>query len=314
MELVQWIAIFVVSLAVLVKAADYFIESAEKIGAALKINPFIIGVTVVALGTSLPELITSLIAVFAGSTEIVIGNVVGSNIANFGLVMGIVAIAVKSVQLKVNVMTIEMPFFVGSGVLVSIMMIDGTFDFWDGIVACLGMIIFLIYTLKDGSDHSTEAPSTEETKLPMAAIVVFILSGVGIYFSAKYNIDAVIKIADILHIGSEVVAQTAVALGTSLPELIVSIAAAKKNNLEIAIGNLIGSNIFNSFAVLGIPALIAPLVVPSGMLTLSIPVMLLVTAIFFIMMVTHKVSRWHGYMLLLCYVFFVMSIIKGVVV
>jgi len=295
----------------LVKAADYFIDSAEKIGSALKVNPFIIGVTIVALGTSLPELITSLIAVFKDSTEIVIGNVVGSNIANFGLVMAFVAIVSKKINLKFDVLIVEIPFFLASAFLVSIMMIDGTFDFWDGIIACLGMVLFLVYTLRGNKSNVDDLGEEGVSKLPAATIVVFLLSGVAIYMSAEYNIRAVLKIAAELNIGTEVVAQTAVALGTSLPELLVSYAAAKRNNIEIAVGNLIGSNIFNSFAVLGIPALIAPLTVPLEMLTFSIPLMLTLSLLFFVMMITNKVNKWQGYLLLLCYVFFIMTIIKG---
>lgn len=313
MSLPLWILIFVGTLVVLVKAADYFIESAEKIGNALHVSPFVIGVTVVALGTSLPELITSIIAVFENSTEIVIGNVVGSNIANFGLVMAFVAIISKRIILKVNVMVVEMPFFLASGFLVSIMMIDGVFDRWDGIVACLGMILFVFYTIRNTPEGEEDKTEKEESKIPAAAVVLFFVSGAAIYFSAKYNIEAVLGIAEKLNIGTEVIAQTAVALGTSLPELLVSIAAARKKNLEIAIGNLIGSNIFNSFAVLGIPSLIEPLIVPIEMLTFSIPLMLTISVIFFVMMITNRVNRWQGYLLLLCYIFFLMTIIKGAI-
>jgi cation:H+ antiporter len=312
-ELAIWIPVFIVSLFILVKAADYFIESSEKIGTAMGVNPFIVGVTIVALGTSLPELITSLIAVFKGSTEIVIGNVVGSNIANFGLVMAFVAITSRKLDLKFEVLIVEIPFFLGSAFLVSIMMIDRSFDRYDGVIACLGMILFIVYTIKGHSSPDESASSEGERKLPMATIVVFLLSGGAIYLSAEYNIRAVLKIAELLHIGTEVVAQTAVALGTSLPELLVSIAAARRKNIEIAVGNLIGSNIFNSFAVLGIPSLITPLVVPLQVLTFSVPLMLGISLIFFVMMITNKINRWQGWLLFLCYVFFLVNIVKTAV-
>lgn len=314
--LALWIPVFIISLAILVKAADYFIESAEKIGTALRINPFIIGVTIVALGTSLPELITSLIAVFKDTTEIVIGNVVGSNIANFGLIMGFIAVIVKKPDLKFDVLVVEIPFYLGSAFLVAIMMFDGSIDRWDGVIACLGMVIFLIYTFRGNTrmpDELADGEESVERRLPAATIAVFILSGVAIYLSAEYNIRSVLKIAEILNIGAEVVAQTAVALGTSLPELLVSYAAAKRGNIEIAIGNLIGSNIFNSFAVLGIPAVIKTLVVPAQILTFSLPLMLAISIIFFVMMITNKVNRWQGYLLLLCYVFFLTTVIKGAI-
>lgn len=308
-ELVIWIPVFIVSLLILVKAADYFIEAAEKIGTVLGVNPFIIGVTIVALGTSLPELVTSLIAVTKGSSEIVIGNVVGSNIANFGLVMALVAIFTRKLDLKFEVLIVEIPFFLGSAFLVSIMMGDLVFDRYDAVIACLGMILFLIYTIK-GHGYGEEEERPSERKLPAATIVVFVLSGAAIYLSAEFNIRSVLKIAEVLHIGTEVVAQTAVALGTSLPELLVSIAAAKRKNIEIAVGNLIGSNIFNSFAVLGIPALIAPLTVPKEIMNFSVPLMLAISLIFFVMMITNKVNRWQGWLLLLSYIFFLVNIVK----
>ena len=322
-ELTIWVPVFIVSLLILVKAADYFIESAEKMGDALGIHPFIVGVTIVASGTSLPELVTSLVAVFENETSIVVGNAVGSNIANFGLVMAFIAIITRRLDLKFNVLLVEIPFFIGSAILVSIMMLDGKFGLFDGIISCLGLAIFLIYTIRD-SRKEEDLEGQKSSKFPLASLFVFILSGVVISFAAKYNIKSVINIADIIGIGSEVIALTAVALGTSLPELFVSIAAARRKNIEIAVGNLIGSNIFNSFAVLGIPAIVnyfvnankppfgseGPwLIVTDNILNFSIPVMLAISFIFFLMMITNKVNRWQGWLLLLCYVFFIGNII-----
>ena len=307
--LALWILVFFGSLFFLILAADKFIESAEKIGKALHVDPFIIGVTVVALGTSLPELITSIIAVFQDSSEIVIGNVVGSNITNISLVMAFIAILGRRIDLMFDVSKVEAPFLIGAALITTIMMIDGSFSRFEGILCCCGLMLFLFYTMRDGgnSDLLEEIEQNipkEETKVPLLAVLTFFLSGLVIYFSAKYNIESIIKIADILNIGSEVIALTAVALGTSLPELLVSIAAARKGNLDIAIGNLIGSNIFNCFAVLGIPSLIAPLSVPLDIIKFGLPMMIAVSLVFLIILLTKKINRWQGWMLLFFYIYF----------
>ncbi len=312
--LTLWILVFFGSLFFLILAADKFIESAEKIGKALHVDPFIIGVTVVALGTSLPELITAVIAVFQDSSEIVIGNVVGSNITNISLVMAFIAILGRRIDLMFDVAKVEAPFLIGSALLTTVMMIDGTFSRFEGILCCVGLCVFLFYTLRDGGNsdlvEEIEQKPKKEVKVPIPAVVLFFLSGVAIYFSAKYNIESIINIADILNIGSEVIALTAVALGTSLPELLVSIAAARKGNLDIAIGNLIGSNIFNCFAVLGIPSLIAPLTVPTDIIKFGIPMMIAVSLVFLIMLLTKKINRWQGWMLLIFYIYFLGYLIQ----
>ncbi len=310
-SLIFWIGVFAVSLIALVIASDKFIESAEKIGHALKIDPFIIGVTLVALGTSLPELISSIIAVMKGSSEIVIGNVIGSNITNISLIMGFIAVSTRRIDVSFDVIKVEMPILLSSAFIISIMMIDLKFDLIDGITVFTGLILFLLYTLRDGKDQENDVEK-EETKLPFAAFIVFLLSGVAIYLSADYNIRSIINISNKLSIGKEVISLTAVSLGTSLPELLVSIAAAKKGNLKIAVGNIIGSNIFNSFAVLGIPSMISVLEVPPEMLTFSVPVMIALTMLFFVMMLSQKVNRWQGWMLILFYLFFLVSNIRTV--
>jgi cation:H+ antiporter len=312
-ELLIWIAAFIASIVILIKSSDYFTDSAEKIGISLKLPAFIIGVTIVSIGTSLPELVSSIFAILRGSSEIVIGNVIGSNIANIFLVLGVAAIvAKKTIKIDFELLHVDLPLLVGSAFLLTLTIWDGIFTLPEAILCILGIIIYLLYTLSSERKHKdTEIEKEMESELKnkkglsWKTIAVLILSAVFIYLGAKYTIESVIQLSSILNIGKEVIAVTAVALGTSLPELFVTITAARKGKSEMAVGNILGSNIFNSFAVMGVPAFFGTLIIPQNILLFSLPVMIIATLLFFFMTQEKQISKWEGYLLLLFYIFFV---------
>ncbi|HKK80524.1 MAG TPA: hypothetical protein VJ933_12890, partial [Phaeodactylibacter sp.] len=153
MDTALYLGLFVLSLAVLLKASDWFIDSAERIGLSLGISPFIIGVTIVAFGTSLPELATSIASVFSGESEIVIGNVVGSNITNIALVLGLAAVVVKKIELEYNIWHIDMPYLWGSAFLLWLALRDLHFSLFEGILFTLGIIIFLAYSFQSQQEE-----------------------------------------------------------------------------------------------------------------------------------------------------------------
>lgn len=306
MTLPLWILVFVVSLIVLLLASDWFIAAAEKIGLVLGISPFIVGVTIVAAGTSLPELVTSLFAIFQGSSEIVVGNVVGSNITNILLVLGLTAIVGKKIEIDFDIMSIDMPLFMGSAFLLWFFLYDGAFSKPEAAICVVGLLIFLAYTF--GADKVESDEEEEEAKLDWKVFVMLLFGGIGIKFGAEYTVESIIKISEILNIGKDAIALSAVAFGTSLPEIIVSIKAARKGKPEIAVGNVLGSNIFNTFAVMGIPGLVGTLVIPANTLTFSLPLMMAASSMFLIMMITKKISKWEGYLLFLFYIFFILDL------
>lgn len=307
-----WIGIFFASIVVLIFAANKFIESAEKIGLGLNISPFIIGVTIVAMGTSLPELITSVIAVLKDSPEIVLGNVVGSNITNISLIIGISAVLVKRMDIEFDLMKVEIPILLFSALLSYIMMMDGVIDSFDGLVLLMGLLLFLVYTVKQNSEDNVDSSDSEKGTFPVSSVLIFVLSGIAIYFSADYNVKSIIKLSEILNISKEIISVTVVSFGTSLPEIVVSIAAAKRGRYDLSIGNIVGSNIFNTFAVLGIPSLIAPLAISGDMMTVSMPIMMALTFLFFIFLLSKKINRWQGWILILFYSFFILTNLKSV--
>ena len=229
--LVYYIVMFVVALAVLLKASDVFIDSAEKIGLSLGISPFIIGVTIVAFGTSLPELATSIASVFAGDSEIVIANVVGSNITNIALVLGLVAIFVKGFELEYNIWHIDMPFLWGSAFLLYFAVYDLYFSILEAILFMVGIAIFLSYSFK-----SDEGDGQEKIKVGAMSYVLLIVGGVLVWLGADYTIQAIQALSAMANIDPDIIAITVVSLGTSLPEVIVSLSAAKKGKTSTSSG------------------------------------------------------------------------------
>tara|TARA_Y100000310_G_scaffold70474_1_gene66145 strand:- start:6186 stop:7145 length:960 start_codon:yes stop_codon:yes gene_type:complete len=314
-ELITLIAIFIVSLFVLIKSSDYFTDSAEKIGVRLGLPAFIVGVTIVAVGTSLPELISSIFAVLKNSSEIVVGNVVGSNIANIFLILGITAIIGKKIKVTYELIHVDLPILIGSAFLFAVMIWDGVFSLPEALLSIAGIVLYFSYTINTERVHKDKEIKKEmkgELKLKnhiLKSWGVLIVSTVFIYIGAKYTIESVIGLSSALNIGTEIIAVTAVALGTSLPELAVSITAAKKGKPEMAVGNILGSNIFNTFAVMGIPAVIGTLIIPSSILTFGLPVMVIASLLYFFMTQDRRITRWEGYLLLMFYVFFVGKVV-----
>ncbi len=325
-----WILIFILSLALLVKSADWFVESSEKIGLALKISPFIIGVTIVAIGTSFPELATSLAAVFKGATEIIVANVVGSNIGNILLIIGLSAVAARALIVRRSLIDLDAPLLAASTVLFIFMMWDRKIVFGEGILLLLASLVYFLYTIFQrreeiitpelveilpGGVEIKLLPSRVERrrrvikekpeKLNFKIFLFLILGIAGLVIGANYTIESVIKISDILKISASLIAITVVAVGTSLPELVVSVRAALKKKYEIALGNIFGSNVFNVLIVAGIPALIKPLAIDDLTFLIGLPFLVIATLLFIISGISRRIHIWEGAMYLLIYILFI---------
>lgn len=313
MSAAVWVVVFIFSILVLSKAADYFTESAEHIGRYFGLSSFIIGGTIVAFGTSLPELTSSIIAVFAGSSEIVVGNVIGSNITNLALVLGLVAlIAGKNIHVNRELVDVDLPLLIGSALLFAFAIWDQSFTTFEALVFLAGLILFILYTILDSKkthfSFTHEKSEESEKKITPLTFIVLIVSGTFVYLGARYTIESVIALSEIFSIGTEIIAVFAVALGTSLPELAVSISAIRKNRGEIAVGNILGSNIFNIFAIMGIPALFGTLAIPTTILIPYLPIMFGVTLLYYFMASDKSYTRWEGVLLLLFYLFFLTNV------
>jgi cation:H+ antiporter len=321
-----WIIIFIVSLIVLVKGADWLLQSAEKIGLALGISPFIIGVTIVGLGTSFPELVSAMMAVFRGVTEIVPASAVGSNIANILLVIGISAVVGKRLLIHKSLIDLDLPLLAISTVLFLGIAWDKQITFIEALLLLLAYSIYLLYSFLYREEETEEIyevlPARIERrklqsqkiakkkteKRPKIGVKDFLILGTGIIslvFGAKYLIDSVIKLSEILGIGAGVISLAAVAFGTSLPELLVSVKAALQKKSELALGNVFGSNVFNLLVVVGVPGLFKTLQIDEKTFYLGLPVLTAATFLFIISGISRRIHIWEGAMYLLVYIFFI---------
>ena len=305
--LLLWIAVFIASLVVLVKGADWLLESAEHIGLAVGLSPFIVGVTIVAAGTSLPELVSSGIATLQGLTEFAPANAVGSNIANILLIIGIAAIAAKKPLNTRGLFDADLLFFAASTLMFLIFAWDGQISRIESGGLLGAFILYLAITIfyKEKPDDPAKRP-----KITGRTLAKFIIGMAAIALGASYMIDSVVAIADILAIGTGTITLIAIAFGTSLPELIVSLKAARKGKADVALGNILGSNIFNILVVVGLPGTFVSLGLDKPTLELALPVLIAATILFYITGFRRKIHRWEGSLYLAIYVYFILRLVQ----
>lgn len=306
LELSGWLGVFALSLLVLIRASDVFTDRAEIVGRFFGLSPFAIGVVIVAVGTSLPELMSSILAVLQGSPEIVIGNVVGSNIANIFLIIGITATIGKKIVLDYEIASIDLPLFLGATLLMALMVASGGFTIGEAILSIAAYIVYLLYSISQRS-HTEEIPNDTSrlSRLPKRALLVLFLSMVFIFVGADYTVRSVIEISRLLDISPEIIAISALAFGTSLPELTVSFMCARKGKPEVAVGNVLGSNIFNSLMVMGIPRLFGTLTISEQSINGGLLQMLAGTLLLCIVVQDKQITKWEGCLFLLFYVWFI---------
>jgi len=303
--------LLVVGFILLIKGADLLVDGASSVGRKLNISDLVIGLTVVAFGTSLPELFVNIFASIKGNTDIAIGNVLGSNIANIFLILGVSA-AIFPLAVGKGTVWKEIPLSLLAALILGIMANDHLIDRSDtseltridGLVFLAFFIIFIYYSFGivkriDGID--SHLPQKEYGLLKSALMIVTGLAGLGV--GGNWIVDAAVLIASRLGVSQSLIGLTIVAVGTSLPELATSAVAAYKRNAEIAVGNVIGSNIFNIFFVLGLSSIIKPLPFNPGN-NIDIGVVILASLLLFFWMFTgkkHSLDRWEGVILLILY-------------
>jgi len=326
--LIFWFFIFIISLIVLVKSSDWLLVSSEKIGLALGMSPFVVGVIIVGVGTSFPELISSLAATIQNVTEIVPANAIGSNIANILLIVGLAAVISGKLIVTKNLIDLDLPLLTIATVIVLAILWDGQVVFWEAVILLLSYLIYLLYSLVHREDQEDDLKSLParilrrkhivtpgekvsiKTKLKANDFVMLAVGIIGLVFGAKYLIEAVINLSQLLMIGAGVIAITAVALGTSLPELMVSVKAALQKKSEIALGNIFGSSFFNMLVVIGLPGLFKTIQLDSQTLSIGVPALALVTLIFVISGVSRKIHIWEGSFYLMAYVLFIAKLFR----
>lgn len=312
------ILLLVLGLAVLIVGGELLVRGAVGLSSAMKISPLVIGMTVVSFGTSAPELLVSIQSAMSGNPGIAIGNVIGSNIANLALVLGITVVIFPIVAEK-QTKKLDYPIMMFATFLFYIFALNLNLEFVEGLAFILILLGFTYYLISS-SRKSTKKEIAEmevlsdeliEESSSSSVSVIYLLAGlIGLYFGSDWFVGGATGIARSFNLSDSVIGVTVVALGTSAPELVASIMAALKKQSDISVGNLIGSNIFNIFAVLGITAMVKPIAVDQSVMTFDMWWMigislLLIPVLYF----GNKIGKVKGIVLILSYVTYIALVV-----
>lgn len=305
------IVLVVAGLALLIAGGEALVRGASTLATRVGISPLVIGLVVVSAATSAPELAVTVGAVMRGEPDLAVGNVVGSNIANILLILGISAI-VSPLVIKRQLVRFDIPIMVGLSVLLVVVSLDGRISLVDGVLLFAGLVFHAVMSIvvgrRDGRDPTAQPDSdtSSDKPLPLWLAGIFLLVGIGLLvLGAQLLVTGAVNIATGLGVSSLVVGLTVVAIGTSLPELATSIVALRRGETDMAVGNIVGSNIFNIGMVLGLPAVIfsGGIPVPTAAIALDLPLMLAAAvALLPIAFTGFIIKRWEGALFVVLYV------------
>lgn len=307
-QIIYKLGLFILGLGALYLGGEGLVKGSSRLARGLGINSILVGLTVVAFGTSAPELIVSIIASYRGSNELIMGNIIGSNISNIGLILAISAL-IYSIRIKLTLIKIELPFMIIISILLFVLSKDLVIERTEGVflfVLLISMIIYSCYdAFKEPKYLEREFDDFLEADKNHYKNSIYILFGlIGLSVGAKLLVDSAISIAGYLGVSQTIIGITAVAIGTSLPELTTSIIAAVKRESGIIIGNIIGSNVFN-IGIIGIVSVLNPIKVQQSLLQFELIVMILISVVLLpIMRTGYRITKKEGILLLLFYLMF----------
>lgn len=312
LQLLLQVGLLVVGFVMLIKGADWFVDGAASLAGKFGIPQLVIGLTIVAMGTSAPEAAVSISAALQDNAGITIGNVLGSNILNVLIILGLASVIIP-IGVQKSTVKYEMPFTILITVVLAVLgLMDNKISRLEGVILWVLFIVYLVYLFFMAKKGEASVEENESKLDKVWKMLVFILIGGGlIIWGSDVTVDAATKIAEYFEMSDRLIGLTIVALGTSLPELITSVTAAKKGNADIAIGNIVGSNIFNILFVVGTTALITPVVYAQSFLVDSIvAVVAMLVLLVLVINKDHKLKRWGGAVLLVGYVAYFIYLIQ----
>ncbi|MFV0519492.1 MAG: calcium/sodium antiporter [Lachnospirales bacterium] len=301
--------LLILGFALLVYGADFFVSGASSIAKKMNISNLVIGLTVVAFGTSAPELSVSTLAALNGQNSIAISNVLGSNIFNILVVLGICALIVP-INVEPSILKKEIPIAVASSLLLFILLSDALItgsqnllSRFDGIILLIGFISFMVFVLKSAKNPTNQNTAEEVVEISTPKSIFKVVLGLfAVVFGGDLVVDNATIIALSFGVSETIIGLTIVAIGTSLPELVTSVVACRKGNSDMAIGNVIGSNIFNILMILGLSSIISPLAIEDVAIIDSL-ILIVFTVIALLMGTTkNKISRIEGLILICCFI------------
>ncbi|MEN8958062.1 MAG: calcium/sodium antiporter [Flavobacteriales bacterium] len=304
----------VLGLAILIFSGDYLVKGAVGIAEKFKISPLVIGMTVVSFGTSAPELFVSVRAALDGSPDLAIGNVIGSNIANIALVLSI-TVLIFPILVDRNSKIIDWPMMMFSSILFYVFALDGTINSLEGGILFVLLIIFTVLLIRNSRKLNLNTDDDiDGTPSNMPLTLFFLIGGlIGLKFGADWFVDGAKGVAKSFGMSDKVIGVTIVAFGTSVPELVASGVAAFRQQTDISLGNLVGSNIFNVMIVIGVTAMIMPIQVAESAMNFDMYWMLgIALALFPLMFIGKKMGRLHGLILLAAYITYITMNLQAV--
>jgi cation:H+ antiporter len=315
------LTLFIIGLLTLYYSAGWLVKGSSSFAKHIGMQPVVIGLTVVAFGTSAPELMVSLVSSIKGKSMIAVGNMIGSNICNIALVLGMTAIF-QPIKSHPSVIKRDIPIMIGISFYLLVISFNGTIGRYEGLSLICGIVLYIFYNYRISSRNSCREDSAVTCDIkdittiasPSKQVLSIVVGIAGVVLGADLLIDSAVKIMEIFGVSEKFIGLTVVAFGTSLPELATSVVAAIRKELDISIGNIIGSNVFNILAVLGAAALANPISIPGGLvksgLVIDYAVMTATSVLPLIMMRrTYALSRKNGIVLVLCYVGYIVYLV-----
>lgn len=301
MDIILQLLLLLVGFVMLVKGADWFVDGAAGIAERFGIPQLVVGLTIVAMGTSAPEAAVSISSAFKGSADITIGNVVGSNIMNILVILGITSVIV-AVAVQKSTVRYEIPFMTGITVLLMIFGITGErVDRLEGIILWVFFILYIIYLYRMTKNQQAQEEEKKEKQSAVKLILLVIVGLAIVVWGSDIAVDAATKLAAAAGLSEKFIGLTIIALGTSLPELVTSVSAARKGKADLAIGNIVGSNIMNILFVVGTTAVILPVPFAAGFLV-DMMIAIATSVLLFVCVVRRqKLTRTGGAVMLLGY-------------
>ncbi len=310
------IILLIIGLIVLIAGGDYLVRGASSIALRIRLSPLVVGLTIVAFGTSAPELLISIQSALKGSPDIAVGNVIGSNICNLALVLGMAAL-IQPVKVMPNSIRIDWPVTMGASILLYLLARNGILGPVEGVFFMVILTVYLFLIIRESRKSEKLAlellPESEIPETPSKQIwkdlVYMGIGGVGLYYGSDWFVNSAKELAITLGVEERVVGLTVVAFGTSLPELVTAAIASYRGHSDLALGNLMGSNIFNIFSILGITSIITSIPINEKILNQDIIWMMLVTLMILpIMVIRREVGRTDGLVLLTVYGIYVYTV------
>jgi len=306
------VALLTLGVAVLYFGAEWLVRGSARLAASLGVSPIVVGLTIVSFGTSAPELVVCTVAALSGDTDLAIGNVMGSNLANIGLILGLTAI-VRPLDVQSRVVWREMPLMLLVTAVIYPLASDLRLDRADGVILLMALFGYLLFVFQSVEQEAPEilgeyeefmkASSNVRATVHLPDVMWVIVGSACLVLGGYCIVEGAVQVASALGVSQVVIGLTVVAVGTSLPELATSVVAAARREADIAVGNVIGSNIFNMSAILGTASVVQPMPIPESVLAREFPAVMLMSLLLFpVLRSGWRIRRWEGFLLLSAYV------------